>query len=1567
MVLCIDKLWPVLKGKDLSLKVHSFCGFWLRKFYFPALILGLASVLVCGCGSGSSSGGSGGGGTTPTPTISSISPTTTPAGSSALTLTVSGSGFLSTSVVQVDSKNETTTYVSGSQLTATVPATQLASGAELAVVVSNGSASSGSGTPVNLEVQNPVPVIASISPTSESTGATAAIITVTGTGFVPTTVINVNGVARATTFTNSTQVSVTLTAADVAAAGTLALTAVNTSPGGGTSTATNLNIVAPPVTPVISSISPAAVVAGSSALTLKITGSGFQSTSVVQVASANEATTYVSATQLTAIVPASQLAAGGELPVVVLNGSLSSGSSTPINLEVDNPAPTITLISPTSIATGATSPVITVTGTGFVPATVINVNGAARATTVTSSTQISVSLTAADVSTATNLLLTAVNPAPGGGTSTAVTLNVFAPTATPVISSLSPTSIVAGSGDTALTVTGTGFTQDSLVQWNGASLVTTVENYYGGTQLLATVPATDLTSTGTASVTVNTPTATPPLSNVVTVSITNPPMPTLTSMYPNSGPLSTSASITLTGTGFTASSTVALNGVEIASTFVDSTQIAATIPASSAAFPGNIDVTVTTPAPGGGTTPPIEFTTYIAIPNNDIAYNAADGLLYASVPSSSPGVAGNSVVGIDPSTGNVMRQIQVGSNPNKLAISTDGTQLFVGLDGAGAVAQVDLTNGAVVNQFSLSNANNPVLTAAYLAAVPGSPNSVAVSMNANVFDGIGSDVMIYDSGVARSIYPNNPGLVFGPLSFGSSASTLYLANYGSTIEKLTVDSTGITGATSLFTSQNNVTSLQYDNGRLYMSTGAVIDATSGALSGTFYSTSNTPATGPVVSDSSLGKAFIAESNYLQSTALLGFDENSFNLNGTIPVNGATNSSGFIKIVRWGQNGLAANDYPGYFNNSNQIFVFQSPLVKDLSSSPADIAVSLAAPATASTGTAVSWTATVSNMGPNPAQSASLSISLDPSLIINSVTASQGSCGTGVAFNCNLGNLTSGASVTVTVSATPTSAGTLVGTSSISSTSYDPNAANNTSTTSTTVTGSLYGGVPSISAISPNLVQAGSADFTLTVTGTGFSAGSIVNLGATPLSTTYTSAIQLTATVTAAEIANYGWAAITVTNPSPGGGISQVAPLTIYDLVNVPANGLLFDPYSQFLYATLPGTATTLTGNSILTINPVSGVVGTPIAVGSQPTVLAETGDGNYLYIGLSGANSLAKFDLSSQKVVATIPLISDQLGTTGSVAATSLSVMPGSDSTLVMTMTGTWGLFGVFDVNGNTGSFRPNLSGIYQGTNPVFADPTHVYAAGLYRYGVDANGLNLIDATNLNGMGQGFQLIDNLIYGQTGGIANPQTTPPSQIATLNLFDFYDSGISGYGVGVAADPSLGKEFLMMENTAGTWAYGLARYDLTTYLPEALLDMPSSLSAVETSWTMMRWGQDGLALLASEPSFGSGSNQPTVVIMLMRGPFVAPQELETNSVASLAASSVTSIAHGSGNATLTLSGSNFLPGIAVTWNGNYRTTTIVDATHISVAIPASDLTTAGTASLVASNPGAVGSNALQIVIN
>ncbi len=154
--------------------------------------------------------------------------------------------------------------------------------------------------------------------------------------------------------------------------------------------------------------------------------------------------------------------------------------------------------------------------------------------------------------------------------------------------------------------------------------------------------------------------------------------------------------------------------------------------------------------------------------------------------------------------------------------------------------------------------------------------------------------------------------------------------------------------------------------------------------------------------------------------------------------------------------------------------------------------------------------------------------------------------------------------------------------------------------------------------------------------------------------------------------------------------------------------------------------------------------------------------------------------------------------------------------------------------------------------------------------------------------------------------------------------------------------------------------LQAFDNSTYMPAGSVSIDfTSTEGTNSGYTLtdvIRWGQDGIAILTS------GGH-----IYLLRGPVVVPQLLNQNSAATLTSSSSSTIAKGSGNTMLTLTGSNFVPGVGVTWNGSYRTTTIVDATHLSIAIPASDLAATGSGKIVATNPDASASNALTVTVN
>jgi hypothetical protein len=83
--------------------------------------------------------------------------------------------------------------------------------------------------------------------------------------------------------------------------------------------------------------------------------------------------------------------------------------------------------------------------------------------------------------------------------------------------------------------------------------------------------------------------------------------------------------------------------------------------------------------------------------------------------------------------------------------------------------------------------------------------------------------------------------------------------------------------------------------------------------------------------------------------------------------------------------------------------------------------------------------------------------------------------------------------------------------------------------------------PAISGIDPTSVRAGGSAFALTVNGANFVGGSVVRWNGSNRPTTYVNHTRLTAAITAADIAAAGPASVTVLNPEPAGGTSNVVP------------------------------------------------------------------------------------------------------------------------------------------------------------------------------------------------------------------------------------------------------------------------------------------------------------------------------------------------------------------------------------------------------------------------------------------
>src|SRR5262249_22392039 len=109
--------------------------------------------------------------------------------------------------------------------------------------------------------------------------------------------------------------------------------------------------------PTLTSISPNSATAGGPAFTLGLTGTNFSPSSQVQWNGSARPTGFISATQLTAAIPASDIAAPGVAQVTVFN---------PTTALTSNPLPFTITPSPPPPPPPATLPTLTSTGPGIV-------------------------------------------------------------------------------------------------------------------------------------------------------------------------------------------------------------------------------------------------------------------------------------------------------------------------------------------------------------------------------------------------------------------------------------------------------------------------------------------------------------------------------------------------------------------------------------------------------------------------------------------------------------------------------------------------------------------------------------------------------------------------------------------------------------------------------------------------------------------------------------------------------------------------------------------------------------------------------------------------------------------------------------------------------------------------------------------------------------------------------------------------------------------------------------------------------------------------------------------------
>lgn len=528
--------------------------------------------------------------------------------------------------------------------------------------------------------------------------------------------------------------------------------------------------------------------------------------------------------------------------------------------------------------------------------------------------------------------------------------------------------------------------------------------------------------------------------------------------------------------------------------------------------------------------------------------------------------------------------------------------------------------------------------------------------------------------------------------------------------------------------------------------------------------------------------------------------------------------------------------------------------------------------------------------------------------------------------------------------TPTSPGVQTGTLYI----YD-DAPGSPQTLTLTGNGLSAYPTPTITSISPGSALAGSSAMPLFIYGTEIFPTTAVTINGKGVPYKVNSFGTLQATIPASFLKNVGSLSIQIVNPAPGGA-SQPVGFSVYSVTTLGAADVIYEPYTQKYYASMPSTALT-NPNTLVTFDPVTGVMGSPISIGNNPGALGLSADGTILYVGLNGDNSVVPFNLMTQTAGTEIPLGSDPLK--GSFTASNLQVQASNPANFVATVNaGYYGADGVEWIrNGSVVSQfldEPPNNVALGGTR--FVNPSNLYgwqssygSTGLLRFVIGSKGM--LEAQGINGLfGIGAFDTDGVnLYDVDGQVFNATTG-----ALLGTF----AQINNYSPesAVLTDLSSGRTFFLD-------AYnGVLAFDDSSFAEVGTI---GSIPVTSPSNRLQRWGPDGLSAL----TFNYSSNGYDLILLRSNlfYPVIGP-----NPVPTAKSLNPTAVTAGGKNFNLVVNGLQFVQGAVVLWNNSSRATTWVNGNKLIADIPASDIATSGSAKITVLNPAPGGGKSQAITL-
>ena len=427
--------------------------------------------------------------------------------------------------------------------------------------------------------------------------------------------------------------------------------------------------------------------------------------------------------------------------------------------------------------------------------------------------------------------------------------------------------------------------------------------------------------TGTLSILDDVP-GSPQTVNLTGTGLSSYPIPKIGYLSPGSALVGSSAvAVSITGDNIFSTTKATINGKAAATNFDPAFGLRLTIPAAMMTSLADLAIQVVNPAPGGGTSAPVHFMVYkqIKIGASDVVYEPFTQRLYASIPAraaSSP----NTFVTVDPATGLLGAHVPVGNDPGAMGISSDGTTLYVALNGSNSIVPVNVGTRTPGTEIPLgSDPQRGPLSASAIQVQPGQPGSFVATLTGGFQGPDGIDW--FKDGKLITQFLNEPPTnvaLSNPLFVGSSDVYGIGGPYGGNgFVHFVLTSKGMLQAPGL-SEDLGLGPFDTDGKNLYDITGQVFAASNGNLLGRLAGTDNFYFPTAVLTDFSSGRTFLLT----PYNGILGFDSTSFAQVGSTGYFNFNPTSD--RLLHWGSDGLAFLA-TNYFTNTYDLILMRTNL------------------------------------------------------------------------------------------------------------------------------------------------------------------------------------------------------------------------------------------------------------------------------------------------------------------------------------------------------------------------------------------------------------------------------------------------------------------------------------------------------------------------------------------------------------------------------------------------------------------------------------------------------------------